>query len=443
MPDMEHRSHNSAPADKRSPRSTPSRPSTRRSAVFTRKPASLDAKKPYGTRGDKPTGSQKSFGARPDFVRTPGTHAPRISSDSRVKSHYARTPRIGEASERRAYGSRAAEKPRYERKTEMHERGEKPSYGARFERPSYGAKKEYGAKSSFEKKPGSYGYKESGSSTRPHTKSIPHARTQSWSQSSDIKPKEKERETTPTTSWGKVANWYDDHLTSDDTYHKKVLLPNILRLVDAQKDETIVDIACGQGFFTQALKGKGVNLIGVDISEELIAIARKNSPDITYHVGSAEDLSMIPDHSANKVLIVLAIQNIEHTQKLCGEVARILKAGGTFHIVMNHPAFRIPKQSSWEYDDKKKVQFRRVDQYIADSRTAIDMHPGMKNSPQTLTFHRPLQYYFKLLSKAGFAVDKLEEWISHKESDSGPRALAENRARKEIPLFLYLRAIKQ
>ena len=110
---------------------------------------------------------------------------------------------------------------------------------------------------------------------------------------------------------------------------------------------------------------------------------------------------------------------------------------------MNHPAFRIPKQSSWEYDDKKKVQFRRVDQYIADSRTAIDMHPGMKNSPQTLTFHRPLQYYFKLLSKAGFAVDKLEEWISHKESDSGPRALAENRARKEIPLFLYLRAIKQ
>lgn len=438
MPNMEHKSRNSSPSNKRSPR----------------KPASLGAKKPYAARGDKPTyGSQKSFGTHPDFVRTSGIRTLRMSSDSSVKPHYVRTPRIEGGSERRTHGSYATEKPHYgvrktsdtklhyERKTGIRKRGEKPSYGARFERPSLGVRKEYGAKSSFEKKPGSYGYRESGSSVRPRTKSIPHARTQSWSQSQDKQPEVNNR-TTPSTSWGKVANWYDDHLTSDDTYHKKVLLPNIIRLVGAKKDETIVDIACGQGFFTQALAGKGVNLIGVDISEELIAIARKNSPDITYHVGSAEDLSMIPDHSADQALIVLAIQNIEHTQKLCDEVTRILKAGGTFHIVMNHPAFRIPKQSSWDYDDKKKVQYRRVDQYLADSRTAIDMHPGIKDSAQTLSFHRPLQYYFKLLGKAGFAVDRLEEWISHKDSDSGPRALAENRARKEIPLFLYLRAQK-
>ena len=248
--------------------------------------------------------------------------------------------------------------------------------------------------------------------------------------------------TNPATSWGEVADWYDTHLSKGDTYHEKVILPNILRLVEPTKGETILDLACGQGFFAKAFAQKGATLTGVDISEELITIAKQEAMHITFHVGSAEALSMLKDKSFDKAVIVLAIQNIEHINKVLSEAARVLKVGGTFHIVMNHPAFRIPKRSSWEYDDKKKVQFRRVEQYASESRESIDMHPGMKDSPQTLSFHRPLQYYFKLLGKAGFAVDRLEEWISHKSSDSGPRAKAENLSRKEIPLFLYLRAQK-
>ncbi len=239
-----------------------------------------------------------------------------------------------------------------------------------------------------------------------------------------------------------MATWYDKHLTSKDTYHEKVILPNLLRLVEPGKNETILDLACGQGYFTRAFAAKGAKLIGLDISKELIALAEQESTGITYHVGSAEKLDMLPDASVDKVVIVLAIQNIAHVARVFNEAERVLKQGGVFHIVMNHPAFRIPKQSSWEYDEQKKVQVRRIDQYISESATAIDMHPGMKDSPQTISFHRPLQYYFKAFMKAGFVVDRLEEWISHKESDSGPRAQAENKARKEIPLFLYLRAKK-
>jgi hypothetical protein len=80
---------------------------------------------------------------------------------------------------------------------------------------------------------------------------------------------------------------------------------------------------------------------------------------------------------------------------------------------------------------------------MSEAKVTMDMHPGMIHSPQTLSFHRPLQTYFKQLAKFGLSVDRLEEWISHKKSDSGPRAEAENKARKEIPLFLYLRAKKQ
>lgn len=246
----------------------------------------------------------------------------------------------------------------------------------------------------------------------------------------------------PTTSWGSVASWYDKHLSEDDTYHQKVILPNLLRLVEPRRGAAVVDLACGSGYFAKAFAQEGAVVTGIDISEELIAIARRNTPAVSYHVGRAEDCPIISTQTKDKVVIVLAIQNIEHVQKVFIEAARMLKSGGTVHLVLNHPAFRIPKQSAWEYDDKKKVQYRRVDQYMSESTSAIDMHPGMPDSPQTISFHRPLQYYFKALAKAGFAVDRFEEWISHKDSDSGPRARAENVARKEIPLFLYMRAKK-
>ena len=247
---------------------------------------------------------------------------------------------------------------------------------------------------------------------------------------------------TPTESWNAVATWYDDHLGKDDSYHKSVILPNLTRLVAPKRGETIVDIACGTGFFTNAFAKEGATMTGIDVGEELIAIARKNGAMVSYHVGSAEKIDIIADNAKDKAIIVLAIQNIEHTQKVFNEAFRIVKKGGSFHIVMNHPAFRIPKASAWEFDAIKKVQFRRIDSYLSESRSEIDMHPGITGSAKTVSFHRPLQYYVKALAKAGFVIDKLEEWSSQKVSDSGPRAKAENDARKEFPLFLYLGAKK-
>ena len=75
---------------------------------------------------------------------------------------------------------------------------------------------------------------------------------------------------------------------------------------------------------------------------------------------------------------------------------------------------------------------------MSESKTEIKMHPGEKPTEVTVSFHRPLQVYFKSLKKAGLAVTGLEEWISNKKSESGPRKLIEDKARKEIPLFMML-----
>ncbi|MFA6459084.1 MAG: class I SAM-dependent methyltransferase [Candidatus Paceibacterota bacterium] len=249
------------------------------------------------------------------------------------------------------------------------------------------------------------------------------------------------------TSWGEVADWYDDMLEQNrDSFQEKVILPNLLRMVEPEKGMTILDLACGQGYFVRAFHEKGATVMASDISPELIDIARKHSSkEIEYFIAPADSMEKVQDKSVDVVTIILAIQNIENLQGTISESARVLKAGGRLIFVINHPAFRIPKRSAWGWDETEKKQYRRIDAYMSDNRIEIDMTPGEKlatKKRQTLSFHRPLQAYFKSLNKSGLAVTRFEEWISHKASQPGPRAVEEDRIRKEIPMFLCIESKK-
>lgn len=254
-------------------------------------------------------------------------------------------------------------------------------------------------------------------------------------------------EPTKDTSWGGVAEWYDKHLEKSDTYHDKVVHPNLLRMLGDIKGTQIVDLACGQGIFSRMLADKGANVVGVDLGKELIAIAEKNNADhkfkIHYYNSSSDDLYMIKPETKDVVVCVLALQNIENLQGTFAEASRVLKKGGKLIAVLNHPAFRIPRESAWGYDEHESTQYRRVDAYLSESKIKIDMTPGAtKDKKFTVSFHRPLQVYMKALSKYGFAVTRLEEWESHRASQRGPRKEAEDKARKEIPLFLAFESTK-
>jgi ubiquinone/menaquinone biosynthesis C-methylase UbiE len=243
------------------------------------------------------------------------------------------------------------------------------------------------------------------------------------------------------TSWGPVADWYDTYLeVTPDSYQAMVIAPNLLRVLALKIGEQVIDFACGQGYFTRSFAEAGATPTGIDISKELIAAAKKRSPKIDFKVAPAHRLEFAEDKSYDVATIVLAIQNIENIAEVFAEVKRVLKLGGRFVLVMNHPAFRIPKRTSWGWDEATKTQYRRVDGYLSAATIPIDMHPGKMNSATTLSYHRSLQDYFKALTKSGFAVTRLEEWISHKKSEKGPKQEAEDTARKEIPLFLMIEA---
>jgi ubiquinone/menaquinone biosynthesis C-methylase UbiE len=240
------------------------------------------------------------------------------------------------------------------------------------------------------------------------------------------------------TSWGNVADWYDEHLSGDDTYHAKVIAPNLMRVLDLDKKMKVLDLGCGNGYFSRMIASSGASVIGLDVAEPLIKKARADIRGVEFIVADAANIPEQVDNKFDAIVCVLALQNMEHLDKVFKECARLLKKEGRFIFVLNHPAFRIPKKSSWGWDEERKVQYRRLDGYLSMAREKIDMSPSKQGKETTLSFHRSLQDYSKALANAGLAIRKMEEWISHKKSEKGPRSAAEDTARKEFPLFLML-----
>jgi ubiquinone/menaquinone biosynthesis C-methylase UbiE len=256
-----------------------------------------------------------------------------------------------------------------------------------------------------------------------------------------------EKKTTPVmkTDWGNVADWYDQLVgESGSEYHREVVLPGVLRLLALQPGEKAIDIACGQGVLCRILNERGVETTGVDAAQELITAARERGPkEIRYEVADARELGFLPPAHFDAAACILAIQNIQPIQPVFAGVGRILKEWGRVVIVMMHPCFRGPKETSWGWDEKGKVQYRRVDRYLLPRKAPITTHPGKKSEgTYTWTFHKPIEAYVKAMRQGGLMVDAIEEWASHKSSAPGPRASAENAARKEIPMFMAIRGIK-
>ncbi len=242
------------------------------------------------------------------------------------------------------------------------------------------------------------------------------------------------------TSWHKVGNWYNKSVGDrGHYYHEHVVLPGVMKLLDMKAGDSVLDLACGQGVLANRL-AKDAKYVGIDAAASLISFAKKqdHNPNHTFIVGDVtEPLSV--SQTFTKAAIVLAIQNIEKPALAIKNVATHLEKNGSLVIVLNHPAFRIPRQSSWETDEQNKLQYRRVNRYLSPLKIPITMHPGQNAGPVTWSFHEPISAYTKMLVENGFAITAMEEWTSDRESE-GKAAKSENRARSEFPLFLAIRA---
>ena len=247
------------------------------------------------------------------------------------------------------------------------------------------------------------------------------------------------------TSWEKSSKWYKKIVGDEGHYfHQAIIFPKIKKMIDFAKVKSVLDLACGNGVFERQIDGKIIYL-GVDISKSFIdeAKIKRKSLNHEFLIGDVSKNLPIKKTDFDLVTIILALQNIKDVEEVVKNANKYLKQNGKFLMVLNHPIFRIPRQSSWGVDEKSKTQYRRVDRYMNSLEIPITTNPGkFQKSEVTWSFHNPLSKYSEILFDNGFLIEKIEEWVSDKKS-TGPMAKMEDRAREEIPMFMTILATKK
>lgn len=245
------------------------------------------------------------------------------------------------------------------------------------------------------------------------------------------------------TAWEQQGKWYNQLVGPKGHYfHEHVILPGIRKIARIQKNSRVIDIGCGQGIFGKTLAPE-VSYTGLDLSKSLISLAKRTDPNAkhTYIVADVTKPFPVKTNHFTHAVAILSLQNIEFVDRTIHYISACLIDQGQFIFVINHPSFRIPKQSGWGIRNENKLQYRYVNAYLSSLKIPITMHPGSKPSEVTWSFHHSLSFYAHILKENGFLIQDIEEWASDKVS-VGPAAKMENRAREEIPLFLAISAIK-
>lgn len=125
--------------------------------------------------------------------------------------------------------------------------------------------------------------------------------------------------------WQRVAARYEDGWAG----LTRMFIPDLLDSARIAPGQRVLDVACGPGYVAEAAVSRGAAAVGIDISSEMIRIARQRNPDIDLRVGDATALEFEPSHFD----AVLSNFGIIHTPDFAAafaEARRVLRPGGVF-----------------------------------------------------------------------------------------------------------------
>lgn len=199
-----------------------------------------------------------------------------------------------------------------------------------------------------------------------------------------------------------IASDYDklNHILSlniDKGWRKKA----VRNLVDTQEPLKVLDVACGTADFTIEIAqkvGKGSEVIGVDISEGMMAVGRekikKAGVSAELLVADCEDLPYA-DNTFDRISVGFGVRNFEHLELGLSQMCRVLIPGGKLVIL----ELSVPSNVfvRWCY----KLYFLKIlptiGGLISGNRGAYEYLPA-----SVLRFPAP-DKFISMLKSAGFA----------------------------------------
>jgi 2-polyprenyl-3-methyl-5-hydroxy-6-metoxy-1,4-benzoquinol methylase len=171
-------------------------------------------------------------------------------------------------------------------------------------------------------------------------------------------------------------------------------------------DARVLDVACGHGRASRGLARLGAAVVGVDISAELIALARARetaqSLGIRYHAADVAEPDQWWDGAVfDGAVCEMALMDIDDLPGTLGAVAVATRPGGWFAISIVHPCFPGTEAglSSWPPEQS----------YFAEGWWASTDHNPDGVRIRVGSSHRTMSTYLNTLIEAGFLVERVVE----------------------------------
>jgi ubiquinone/menaquinone biosynthesis C-methylase UbiE len=123
--------------------------------------------------------------------------------------------------------------------------------------------------------------------------------------------------------WQRVADKYDS-VWSPLT---RQFIPSLLANASVSAGMLVLDVACGPGYVSDAVKQLGAVPLGIDFSDKMVAMAKRMFPEIRFTQGDAHNLPF-KDGSFDRVLMNFGLLHVSRPEKACAEACRVLENGG-------------------------------------------------------------------------------------------------------------------
>lgn len=239
--------------------------------------------------------------------------------------------------------------------------------------------------------------------------------------------------------WEAHARWWQEQFTDGvDPEYTEQILPLIESNLPTDSERStglVVDIGCGEGQVARVVAAAGLDVLGVDPAMSQVQVARERGGGPSYEQGSATDLP-VGDGAADAAVACLVFEHISEVDAALAEVGRVLRPGGRFLFLLNHPLLQTPG-SGW-IDDQvldPPEQYWRIGPYLQEAETIEEVEKGVF----IRFYHRPLSRYLNAARDAGLILERMEE----PAPPPGFLARAEEYAdAASVPRLLFLRFVR-